>query len=279
MVNKKNILIAILATFCLTSTVFMVLPIRSAYDPWADLNEDGKIDMKDIAATAKLFGTAGDPTKNVTINHNGYSWSAETVIDYVYNTSRNFTILTAGFAEMTVWARSTAVNVSVRIFKSNAMNPDYSTWTLPDLALMQPNRTETVTCPLEGAASVVIVVGWFGMPSALSARVDLNVAISTSVSQETMKRAWYSETMQIGGDNFATFSFPTEGYDRISLYLSAYNNATVNVYFTVGQGEVKMDTIILNTANPTAERVYQVIGDELAVTSGALVTVNVYATA
>ena len=72
MIKKKGIVIAIIATFCLTATLFMILPIRSnpsagQYDPWADVNDDGKIDMYDIAYAARAFGTSGDTTKNVTI--------------------------------------------------------------------------------------------------------------------------------------------------------------------------------------------------------------------
>jgi hypothetical protein len=38
------------------------------YDPWADINDDGKIDAKDIGYTCRLFGKTGDPTKNVSIS-------------------------------------------------------------------------------------------------------------------------------------------------------------------------------------------------------------------
>jgi hypothetical protein len=67
MTNKKDLMIAVLATFCLTSALFMIAPTRSQsttgieYDPWADINDDGKIDMRDIRFVAKLFGTYGDP--------------------------------------------------------------------------------------------------------------------------------------------------------------------------------------------------------------------------
>jgi hypothetical protein len=39
------------------------------YDPWADMNDDGKIDMKDIIYEIRLFGTTGDPTKNVNVTN------------------------------------------------------------------------------------------------------------------------------------------------------------------------------------------------------------------
>jgi len=71
MTTKKDLIIAVLATFCLTLTLFGIIPTRSAgtYDPWVDTNEDGKIDGKDIAAAAKAFGTLGDPTKNVNVTN------------------------------------------------------------------------------------------------------------------------------------------------------------------------------------------------------------------
>jgi hypothetical protein len=31
------------------------------YDPWVDLNDDGKIDIYDVALAARLFGTTGEP--------------------------------------------------------------------------------------------------------------------------------------------------------------------------------------------------------------------------
>lgn len=70
MANKRDFVIAILATFCLTATVFMVIPIRSStntYDPWLDYNEDGKISLSDLVSFANSYGTSGDPAKNVTV--------------------------------------------------------------------------------------------------------------------------------------------------------------------------------------------------------------------
>lgn len=69
MVTKKDMAVAILATFCLTSTLFMVIPIKSQvgttsaneYDPWTDTNDDGIIDIFDIAALALAFGAEGTP--------------------------------------------------------------------------------------------------------------------------------------------------------------------------------------------------------------------------
>jgi hypothetical protein len=75
---KRDLIIAILATFCLTATLFLIMPTRgtetttstpNSYDPWADFYGKGKIDMLDIGYVASLFGTKGDPTRNVTVTN------------------------------------------------------------------------------------------------------------------------------------------------------------------------------------------------------------------
>jgi hypothetical protein len=66
---RKDVIFAILTIFSLCVLIFAVIPIRSGlpYDPWTDINEDGVINMKDIANAAAQFMATGDPTKNVTI--------------------------------------------------------------------------------------------------------------------------------------------------------------------------------------------------------------------
>jgi len=68
---RKDVIIAVVAIFCLTASLFMVATSKSQtgseYDPWADYNADGIIDIFDIVPVALTFGTAGDSTKNVTI--------------------------------------------------------------------------------------------------------------------------------------------------------------------------------------------------------------------
>ena len=65
MVTKRDLVIAVLATFCLTATLFMILPTESSpaveYDPWVDLDDDGKIGIKDLYKIATSFGTTGKP--------------------------------------------------------------------------------------------------------------------------------------------------------------------------------------------------------------------------
>lgn len=65
MARKRDLIVAVLTVFCLTSTMFLVQLARSQtlgqYDPWLDITDDGKIQIDDVARVAKAFGTSGDP--------------------------------------------------------------------------------------------------------------------------------------------------------------------------------------------------------------------------
>ena len=68
--NRKDVIIGFLLGLCLTMTLFAVVPTlgqSGEYDTWADLNDDGWINAKDAIQLGTVFGTSGDPTKNVTI--------------------------------------------------------------------------------------------------------------------------------------------------------------------------------------------------------------------
>jgi hypothetical protein len=73
MASKKDLIIAVLITFCLTATLFTIIPIRSeqgsSYDAWKDLNDDGVIDSTDLGMLGTSWATTGDPTKNVNVTN------------------------------------------------------------------------------------------------------------------------------------------------------------------------------------------------------------------
>jgi hypothetical protein len=65
---RRDIIVTALLTFCLTATLLMVATSRSQeYDPWADLNEDGIIDIFDVVGVTGIYETTGDTTKNVNV--------------------------------------------------------------------------------------------------------------------------------------------------------------------------------------------------------------------
>lgn len=66
MILKKDLMVAILATFCITAILFTAIPIRSTptpaeYDPWIDTNDDGIINYEDLFNLASRYGTLGTP--------------------------------------------------------------------------------------------------------------------------------------------------------------------------------------------------------------------------
>jgi hypothetical protein len=73
MTSKKDLIIAVLITFCLTATLFTIIPTKSgdgsSYDPWKDLNDDGVIDSTDLGMLGTSWATTGDPTKNVNVTN------------------------------------------------------------------------------------------------------------------------------------------------------------------------------------------------------------------
>jgi len=66
---RRNIVIAVLSTFCVTATLFLTVPESYIGDhsPWLDINDDGKIDMKDIAAVARAYGASGTPMNKTSL--------------------------------------------------------------------------------------------------------------------------------------------------------------------------------------------------------------------
>jgi len=97
--TKKDLIIAILLTFCLTATLFMILPTESSpageYDPWLDYNDDGVINIQDLFAMGKAFGTSGDPTKNVNVTN----WETDCYHRYSVNMIADIANASAGNTE------------------------------------------------------------------------------------------------------------------------------------------------------------------------------------
>jgi hypothetical protein len=101
---RRDVLIAVLATFCLTSALFTIKPSGSqstlSYNPWADINDDGIIDIFDLVNLANKYGTTGDPTKPVVINHNWMEGNFS--FDLPPSRSEAFTISTGGYKTISI---------------------------------------------------------------------------------------------------------------------------------------------------------------------------------
>lgn len=60
MIGRKHIMATLLATFCLTVALLAAVPTLSQpsmpeYNPWADLNDDGIIDIFDVVACTSHY--------------------------------------------------------------------------------------------------------------------------------------------------------------------------------------------------------------------------------
>jgi hypothetical protein len=101
------LILAVIATFCLTATIFMILPSKSSgtYDPWNDvfpIEPDGVINMKDIAWEIANFNTkATDNTTTSTTRKVGidtYSWNVSMYsLTMAPHSLNNLNITTAGY--------------------------------------------------------------------------------------------------------------------------------------------------------------------------------------
>jgi hypothetical protein len=80
------------------------------YDPWADLNDDGKINAWDIGYVCRLFGKSGDPAKPVIIK--GHDWS---IISYTIeiqpHSGGNINISTAGYNTVAIYFNAGVIHV------------------------------------------------------------------------------------------------------------------------------------------------------------------------
>jgi len=96
--NWKNYLMALCLSGVILALAFTQISSSQTtkqYDPWLDYNDDGRIDMRDVVATVLAFGTKGDPTKPVIINHN---WREGNYSFYLKASEVvSFSITTAGF--------------------------------------------------------------------------------------------------------------------------------------------------------------------------------------
>lgn len=74
MVTKKDLVTAVLLTFCLTTVMLTIVPTRSApsdgtYDPWYDVNDDGVINIFDIVGLTSRYGKTGTPIEKASVEY------------------------------------------------------------------------------------------------------------------------------------------------------------------------------------------------------------------
>jgi len=93
---RRKDLVTILISLSLAGALFFALPIRSnptagEYDPWFDANDDGKIDMKDVAAAARAFGSSGTP-----VNKTALILGTDTILPALYAAVKDSVVMVVG---------------------------------------------------------------------------------------------------------------------------------------------------------------------------------------
>jgi len=121
-VNRKHLMMSVLIALVLLTVAFTPISSQQGvhhYDPWADINSDGKMDGKDIAFTAAGFGTLGDPTRNVNVTN----WPSSMNVTLVHTYVSNFTERSLP-ASSTIWVDIPSAGfreVSLGIYCPNAI--------------------------------------------------------------------------------------------------------------------------------------------------------------
>jgi predicted secreted protein len=72
--KRRDLLIAIIVTFCLAVVLFAAIPTWSSpgagdYNPWYDVNDDGSIDGSDLIVLCRAFGSTGQPITKASIQY------------------------------------------------------------------------------------------------------------------------------------------------------------------------------------------------------------------
>jgi hypothetical protein len=228
------------------------------YDPWADINDDGIIDIFDLVNLANKYGTTGDPTKPVIINHNVYQWStfiqnlAPNAYYYFYNT-------TIGFSEMTLYVFTTR-HITVDVYLAGYKQ----SWEVGTL------QSGSRTYNLHGLQGVSVYIRNFDV---YPANVSITVVMTSSPSQVVMKRDYYSSLkwfanmtrLEIRGH-----SCDTAGYDRVSIFIIVYHmNVTVQVSFKVqGCGPFPVDEFTVygwKEWSTVVHKSYDVMGETMVI--------------
>ena len=181
--NKRDLIVVALTTFCLTATLFLILPSRSAepYNPWADVSgpimgePDGTINMRDINYEILRFSTSGDTTKNVTVTN--WPITTQKTVFYQQTISTSSALYNAsGFGHIhLLWDVSGLVdpeNLTIRVY-SNIYDPEgggyYTTYLSP--MVVTPSN-------IEGSTSFPVPGEMFGfqMSLAIGTTASVNLA-------------------------------------------------------------------------------------------------------
>jgi hypothetical protein len=182
MITRKTLIITVLCTFCLTVSIFSIMPVSSigTYDPWLDYNGDGKIDLKDVYPMHLAYGAAGDSTKNVNVTNWQISgdvsvWFLEEVVPgglmspaYDAGGFGHLHVLAVG--SYLSGAETLTVNIKARLYneaKTAYHGVTVYTFTLTsstntaDISISVPSESFYFTAPYDAASSCQVSLSFY----------------------------------------------------------------------------------------------------------------------
>jgi len=82
----------------------------NVYDPWLDYNEDGVIDVNELHRIAEVYGSSGEPTRNVTVSKHATSYirlsGASNISIPATSSWLSDTVFIDGYAKVTILIRA-----------------------------------------------------------------------------------------------------------------------------------------------------------------------------
>lgn len=227
MTTRKDLIIAVLATFCLTATLFVVIPIGGlpAYDPWKDLNDDGVIDGQDFQMVKGSIPSLGEPTKNVNVRHSTYEWESPE-ITLAPGSACSILNSTNGYGAVTITIREGLANWPVRVQILEGSNGNFFT---VDTWYVQPIFTNARTYPVKAPYIWVIVTNLAQGNVSVNLSVYMTTAEyveaaetawETSASYGSFNVSWTENSSTGGGGGIAQFA---GGYSTLFVYLKITN--------------------------------------------------------
>lgn len=117
-VNGRKVIASSLLAIVLLLVVIVPLSTLqggSTYDPWLDYNEDGIVDARDLQFLGQSYGSTGDSTKNVKVDHFNSNVTSYDISVPAQSTN-NVNITTDGYTKVSLGfsVNSLTVPVSVR---------------------------------------------------------------------------------------------------------------------------------------------------------------------
>lgn len=256
--NKKDLIIVALATFCLTATLFMMIPTRSetpvgTYDPWVDVNEDGKINVLDSIVQGNHFFTSGDSTKNVTVKDDTFSWSSGTIVIPIHTAWWSPMIDSSDYTQLTLRVKTngTGDDIWLHTFIEGS---DIAEYVNESLQTDRWHIWHTVTYKIKFTSFQIEVNHTYGYPTDT---VDLDIYMSSipvvdfPEVQGTYVTNWpYTQSQPCYKEIHVFENYPlliapnstvvldlgtvwTAGYSRMSVYAKLANISSIAEYSTV----------------------------------------------